>query len=228
MAWQLTAVAGNPAAIQAYRQDVSKARSFGGNNRSEGYTHMVDLGELVLNTEGVWDSVGLTVLDRLFEAVEYAIDGSTHQKSSGLSVFYPFTTDADVRSACAVIAEVPVSKAYMRFIGAMVPSWSVPGDMNQTQGDRPEISYTAITSPAPVADAAAEAVVAQLEPADYQVSFTTEIDQDGYYTLYVDGGLDIVEDVQFALYMIDNDENVAVLLGTDNRNRRVLGRGRIL
>ena len=54
MAWQLTGIAENPAAIQAYRQDVNKARDFGGNNRSEGYTHMVDLGELVLNTEGVW------------------------------------------------------------------------------------------------------------------------------------------------------------------------------
>ncbi|HPJ01632.1 MAG TPA: clostripain-related cysteine peptidase [Candidatus Limiplasma sp.] len=217
MAWQLTAVVENPAAIQTYRQEVGKARSFGGNNKSEGYTHMVDLGELVLNTQGVWDSVGLTVLDRLFEAVEYAIDGSTRQKSSGLSVFYPFTTDSEVRNACAVIAEVPVSKAYMRFVGAMVPAWSVPADMNQTLGDRPEDSYTAQETTASAAvDTAAETTVAQLNPTEYQVSFSTEIDADGYYTLYVDQGLDIVEDVQFALYLIDSEENVAVFLGSDN------------
>ncbi len=216
MAWQLTSVAENPSAIQTYRQDVSKARNFGGNNKSEGYTHMVDLGELVLNTEGVWDSVGLTVLDRLFEAVEYAIDGSTYQKASGLSVFYPFTTDREVSDACTVIAQVPVSKAYMRFVGAMVPTWTVPGDLNQTLGDRPDDSYTAAETPAPAAEAAAETTVTQLIPADYQVTFSTEIDADGYYTLYVDSGLDIVEEVQFALYMIDNEENTAVLLGTDN------------
>lgn len=216
MAWQLSAVTENPAAIQTYRQGVSKARDFGGNNKSEGYTHMVDLGELVLNTQGVWDSVGLTVLDRLFEAVEYAIDGSAYQKASGLSVFYPFTTDSEVADACAVVAQVPVSKAYMRFVGAMVPAWTVPGDLNQTLGERPDSSYTAAETPAPAAEAAVETTVAQLSPADYQVSFSTGIDEEGYYTLYVDEGLDIVEDVQFALYMIDNEEDTAVLLGTDN------------
>jgi hypothetical protein len=175
----------------------------------------VDLGELVLNTEGVWDQTGLAVLDRLFEAIEYSIDGSKYQKASGLSVFYPFTTDPDVRDACAVIAEAPVSKAYMRFVGAMVPSWSVPGGMNQLVNERPEVSYTQGEAPA-AADSTAETTVAQLNPADYAVEFSTEIDEDGFYTLYVDSGLDILQDVQFELYMIDSEENAAVLLGTDN------------
>ncbi len=215
MAWQLTAIAEVPSAIQSYRQDVSKARNFGGNNKTEGYTHMVDLGELVLNTEGVWDTVGLAVLDRLFEAVEYRIDGSEYQKANGLSVFYPFTTDSEVRDACAVIAETPVSKAYMRFIGAMVPAWTVPGDMNQPVSERPEESLTQGETPVE-AGSTEETTVTQLNPADYQVTFSTGIDEEGFYTLSVDSGLDIVEDVQFALYMIDTQENAAVLLGTDN------------
>ncbi len=215
MAWQLTGIAENPASIQAYRQDVSKARNFGGNNRSEGYTHMVDLGELVLNTEGVWDATGLKVLDALFDAVEYRIDGSEYQKSNGLSVFYPFTTDSEVSAACAAIAEAPVSKAYMRFVGAMVPSWGVPGDMNQLVSDRPEVSYAAGETQA-AAGVAQETTVTQLNPDDYQVTFSTGIDEEGYYALYVDSGLDIVQDVQFALYMIDEEEQAAILLGTDN------------
>jgi hypothetical protein len=216
MAWQLTGIAENPSSIQAYRQDVSKARNFGGNNRSEGYTHMVDLGELVLNTEGVWDTTGLSVLDALFAAVEYKIDGSAYQKSNGLSVFYPFTTDSEVSDACATIAESPVSKAYMRFVGAMVPSWNVPNSMNQLVSDQPEASLTQGETAAVTTVATEETTVTQLDPNDYQVTFSTEIDEDGYYTLYVDSGLDIVEDVQFALYMIDQEENAAVLLGTDN------------
>ena len=225
MAWQLTGIAGNPASIQAYRQDVSKARNFGGNNRSEGYTHMVDLGELVLNTEGVWDETGLTVLDALFDAVEYHIDGSTYQKSNGLSVFYPFTTDSEVSDACATVAQAPVSKAYMRFIGAMVPSWSVPEDMNQFVSEQPVYTAVATEEPAAVAvetlaaqEAAVEeeTTVTQLNPDDYAVTFTTEIDEYGYYALYVDSGLDIVQDVQFALYLIDEEEEAAILLGTDN------------
>lgn len=215
MAWQLTGIAENPASIQSYRQDVSKARNFGGNNKSEGYTHMVDLGELVLNTEGVWDETGLAVLDRLFEAVEYRIDGSEHQKANGLSVFYPYTTDKEVSDACAIIAEMPVSKAYMRFIGAMVPAWKVPSDMNQSLGERPEISYTANETPV-TAGSTAQTTINQLDPEEYQVTFTTAIDDDGHFTLYVDNGLDIVQDVQFALYMIDEEEEAAILLGTDN------------
>jgi len=179
---------------------------------------MVDLGELVLNTEGVWDETGLTVLDALFAAVEYKIDGSAYQKSNGLSVFYPFTTDSEVSDACAAIAEMPVSKAYMRFVGAMVPSWKVPSTMNQLVSDQPEASMTqGETATATVtAEPTAETTVTQLDPNDYQVTFSTEIDEDGYYTLYVDSGLDIVQDVEFALYMIDWEEDAAVLLGTDN------------
>jgi hypothetical protein len=223
MAWQLTGIAENPASIQAYRQNVSKARNFGGNNKSEGYTHMVDLGELVLNTEGVWDTTGLAVLDALFSAVEYKIDGSEYQKSNGLSVFYPFTTDSEVKDACAAIAEAPVSKAYMRFVGALVPSWKVPNDMNQPLGEQPEV--VAVQGAAPVVTSAPidqtasqqeETTVAQLNPADYEVTFHTEIGEDGYYTLYIDSGLDVLEDVQFALYMIDTEEDAAILLGTDN------------
>ena len=216
MAWQLTGIAENPASIQTYRQEVGKARSFGGNNRSEGYTHMVDLGELVLNTQGVWDETGLAVLDALFAAVEYKIDGSEYQKANGLSVFYPFTTDSEVSDACAVIAETPVSKAYMRFVGAMVPAWGVPGDMNQLVSDQPEASRTQGATAAVAAAPTEETTVTQLDPNAYQVAYSTEIGEDGYYALTVDSGLDIVEDVQFALYMIDQEENAAVLLGTDN------------
>ena len=215
MAWQLTDVAVTPAAIQTYRQEAGKARNFGGNNRSEGYTHMVDLGELVLNTEGVWDEVGLAVLDRLFDAVEYSIDGSQRKKANGLSVFYPFTTDAEVGYACATIAELPVSKAYMRFVAALVPAWNASGELNQTVGERPEASYTAGETQA-AEDSAAETTMTQYDPADTNIEFFAEIDDNGYYTLYIDQGLDYVEDVQFALYMMDREEGSAILLGTDN------------
>lgn len=215
MSWELTGIADDPASIQSYRQDVSKARNFGGNNKSEGYAHMVDLGELVLNTEGVWDETGLAVLDKLFESVEYRIDGSTYQKANGLSVFYPFTTDEEVSDACEIVAEIPVSKAYMRFIGAMVPSWNVPTDMNQLFAERPETSFSTSETPVPT-DNSAETTVSQLNPTEFQVTFSTEVNDEGYFALYVESGLDIVQDVQFALYMIDEEENSAILLGTDN------------
>ncbi len=215
MAWQLTGIAENPATIQSYRKDASKARNFGGNNRSEGYTHMVDLGELVLNTEGVWDTTGLAVLDALFAAVEYKIDGSAYQKANGLSVFYPFTTDSEVSDACAVIAETPVSKAYMRFVGAMVPAWAVPDDLNQLVSDQPAESLAQGETAAP-ATAGEETTVTQLDPGDYPLTFSAALDEDGYYTLTVESGLDIVQDVEFALFMVDEEEQAAVLLGTDN------------
>ena len=105
--------------------------------------------------------------------------------------------------------------------------------MNQTVGERPEAgaaqteAFAATAAPAedmsstasPAVQemyAAQETTVTQLDPADYPVTFTTGIDDDGFFTLYVDSGMDILEDVQFALYLVDREEDTAILLGTDN------------
>ena len=164
---------------------MSKARNFGGNNRSEGYTHMVDLGELVLNTEGVWDTTGLAVLDALFAAVEYKIDGSAYQKANGLSVFYPFTTDSEVQRRLRRHCGNAGIQGVHALRGRDGASWDVPDDMNQLVSDQPEESLAqGETRCATGRRPDEETTVTQLDPGDYPLTFSTAIDEDGYYTLY--------------------------------------------
>ena len=66
---------------------IMKADNFGGNNKSEGYTNMVDVGGIIAQCAGYAD--GSAVLEALKNCITYNKNGSDHSQATGLSVFYP-------------------------------------------------------------------------------------------------------------------------------------------
>ncbi len=62
--------------------------NFGGNNKSEGYTNMVDLGGLISAGSGVSGNA-TAALAALEDAVIYQVKGSNHASASGLATYYP-------------------------------------------------------------------------------------------------------------------------------------------
>ena len=63
--------------------------NFGGNNKAEGYTNMVDLGGLISSAKD-WAKSAKAAAGALDQAVVYKISGSDHKKASGLSFIIPF------------------------------------------------------------------------------------------------------------------------------------------
>lgn len=88
--------------------DVIKAAkntlSFGGNNRSEGYTNMVDLKDFIYNTSDFSDRAYKA--GELFDdCIVYAVNGYNSYYAGGLSVYYPLSVQgsrelADFKDIC--------------------------------------------------------------------------------------------------------------------------------
>lgn len=66
------------------------AENYGGNNQTDGYTNMVDLGDLVRQTNS---ESGGRLLAALDECVVYRVNGPYRARSSGLSCYYNYSGD---------------------------------------------------------------------------------------------------------------------------------------
>ncbi len=93
---------------------ITAVDNFGGNNKAEGYTNMVDLGCLITACKG-WSDAAQKAKSTLDKAVVYKISGSDHQKATGLSVYYPLAIGDS--QEMQVFESVCVSPYYMSFVG---------------------------------------------------------------------------------------------------------------
>jgi len=197
MAGEMTGITSDITSLQAYVQGALRAENFGGNTDEEGYTNMVDLGDLTMNTKDVVSKTAEDVLTALFEAVAFDVHGSTRANSNGLAVFFPLAVSAD---ECDMYTEVATSGNYLRFIDVVVSDWSVTDAGSNINPDivLPEENENSVSS------------------ADYSVNFNSFIADDGYYHLEFTDGFESVESVMFNLYYMDYEYGEYMLMGTDN------------
>ena len=93
---------------------ITAADNFGGNNKAEGYTNMVDLGGLISACSN-WTDDAKTAEKALDKAVVYKISGSDHKKASGLSIYYPLSIGSS--REMNVFEGICVSPYYLSFVG---------------------------------------------------------------------------------------------------------------
>ncbi|MBC8530295.1 clostripain-related cysteine peptidase [Gehongia tenuis] len=188
MAKEMSASAVDISALQAFAQGARQAEHFGGNTEEEGFTNMVDLGDLARQTEAVLPDTAAGVTAALEQAVVYQITGESRQGSSGLSVFYPLASST---ALCDAYAKAATSSHYLRYIQA-VTGWS-PSEELALPNEQPCV-----------------------QAVDYAVASESYITPDGYYALHINSDLDAVEAVEFSLYYMDYRSGRYVLLGMDN------------
>ena len=94
-------------------RDIGYADNFGGNNRTEGYTNMVDMGGIITACSA-YVSGAQETLDALAEVVVYAVNGPYHSGASGLSMYYPLSVQGS--EELAVFSAVSVSPYYVSFV----------------------------------------------------------------------------------------------------------------
>ncbi len=123
MAAEMKDVASTADKLQPLTQAIVRAENYGGNNDSEGYTNMVDLGDLTLCAEGVLSDTGDTLLAALSEAVPYHVAGDGRQRSNGLSVYVPLAAAPDELDQYSTLAAT--SGEYLRFLEGLY-DWTVP------------------------------------------------------------------------------------------------------
>lgn len=92
---------------------IEQADNFGGNNKSEGYTNMVDMGGIIAACAAYVDGAP-AALQTLEETVAYSVSGQAHSSASGLSIYYPLSVQGS--EELSVWSGVCVSPYYLSFV----------------------------------------------------------------------------------------------------------------
>lgn len=81
--------------INRFGRAARGAENYGGNNKSEGCTNMVDLGDLVRKTseDSLMPMSGEKILAALEQAVFYQVKGALRSKATGLFCYYNYNGD---------------------------------------------------------------------------------------------------------------------------------------
>ena len=102
------------------------ADNFGGNNRLEGYTNMVDMGGIV-SACAPYAEGSEEVLAALEDAVLYNVTGSDHKgRATGLSMYFPLQVQGS--SELGIFADICVSPYYLSFVDKQVYGGVNAGD----------------------------------------------------------------------------------------------------
>ena len=90
----LAAAAEDPAFFAELGRAASQCENYGGNTREQGYTNMLDLGHLARQTAWMLSSAQ-GVSDALAECVIYQVGGIYRSEATGLSCYYSYNGDVD-------------------------------------------------------------------------------------------------------------------------------------
>ena len=124
----------DPDVLSDMMRQIESSENFGGNNKSEGYTNMVDLGGLV-NACSDGTAGADKVLQTLQEAVVYKVSGDTHEGASGMSLYYPLSIEGS--EELSIFETVCTSPYYLSFIDRqnLGASYSGQDEFYQEDGD---------------------------------------------------------------------------------------------
>ena len=112
---------------------IEEADNFGGNNRSEGYTNMVDMAGIINACSDYAD--GSAALSAINEAVVYNKTGPRHSGCSGLSMYYPLSVEGSTE--LSVFESVTISPFFASFVDRQDFSSAInydPDQQGQSQG----------------------------------------------------------------------------------------------
>ena len=184
----------SPGVCGEFARSAQKAENYGGNNDQEGYTNMVDLGDLVSHAKDLLPETAEQVLAALDEAIVYKVNGVYRQKATGLSVFYSYNGDTE---SFAQYGEIAADDVYPYFV-----YYSIGGEIPQetVEALAADINYEDIMN---------------IERFNEDLPVT--ITEDNYARLTLDpASLDAVKSVFFNLAYYSEEDDMILFLGTDN------------
>lgn len=92
---------------------IYNADNFGGNNRSEGYTNMVDMLGLLKAVEPYASNASDTI-QKLNAAVIHNINGPQHEGAGGISMYYPLSVEGS--QELSIFSDICTSSYYLAFV----------------------------------------------------------------------------------------------------------------
>ncbi len=186
---------------------ILSADNFGGNNKTEGYTNMVDLGGIVSQCSDYVD--GSDLLEALEDVIVYNINGKQHKDASGLSVYYPLHIGGS--SELKIYSGITLSPYYLSIVDMVAKGYTEGGYDNAIFFD----ADGAWDSDTPEEDDSYfEYADEEDEGLSQLITFSQEptLDDNGTYRFTLDeDGLEYAVGVEAMIYMEIDDEHTVEL-----------------
>lgn len=192
----LAAACTDPGFFSQFGRVAVQSENYGGNTREQGYSNMVDLGHMARQSMYMLDS-SQSVLDALDECVLYQVGGQYRTEATGLSCYYPYNGDLSEFNSYLGLG---VGEAFKYFY-----SYELTGELNAAG-----MEYVAGMDFEELRE------VPSLLTVDWDGA-PLDVDENG--TAFMELGpeaYDILAGIGFSLYYVDEENDVMMLLGTDN------------
>ena len=178
-------------------RSAGKTENYGGNTKDQGYTNMVDLGDLARNSANILPENQNAVLSSLDDCIVYKVNGPYRQQATGLSCYYSYNGDVDdLNGFIGASPSVAFKYLYAYEITGTLPADGMEYISEMQYEELPEIPT--------------------IENANLQDAPLTVDDQG---SAILDIGADnanILTGVYFELFYADIDSDTMYLLGRDN------------
>lgn len=188
-----------------------KAENYGGNNDQQGYFNQVDLGDLADKTAELIPDSASVLQEAISEAVVYKVNGKYRKQSTGLSMFFPYGIGEGMMETYH--DELTVNPLYSCFL-----QYIMDGEYPEDTMDYYNAAMENIDSEVEEETQIDEDAVSQATSVStFSGNMEVYEDEDGYFALQVDPDeTDTIASVYFNLYIVDAENDVMILLGSDN------------
>ena len=192
---------------------VNEADNFGGNDKSEGYTNMVDIGGIINNCASYAD--GSKVLAALDDCIVYNKNGTNHTGASGLSIYYPLSVEGS--EELKIFSGICISPYYLSLVDMVAKGYTGNGYDEQVfftedggwSNDDCEGNYDTYFDDESYGESSESSLI----------TFAQEphLDENGIYTFTLDEqGYEYAAGVTAYIYLGIDEENVVELGETDD------------
>lgn len=192
----LAAACTDPGFFSQFGRVASQSENYGGNTKEQGYTNMVDLGHMARQSVGMLDSAQ-DVLDALDECVLYQVGGPYRTEATGLSCYYSYNGDVNDFNSYAGLG---VGTAFKYFY-----AYELTGELDEAGMEYiAEMDFEELPE------------VQNLTTMGWNGAPLDVDDQGTAFMTLGPEAYDILAGIGFSLYYVDEENDLMMLLGTDN------------
>ena len=192
----LAAACEGPGFFSRFARIAAQSENYGGNTREQGYTNMVDLGHMARQSAGLLQTAG-DVLKALEDCVLYRVSGPYRTESTGLSCYYSYNGDLNDLYG---YASVGTGEAFKYFYSYELTGQLDDAGMEYISG----LNYEELPQIQSLATMGWDGMPLQ-------------VDENGVSYLTLGPEADsILAGIGFSLYYFDEENDIMLLLGTDN------------
>ena len=208
--------------FSTYGRGANNAENYGGNNKNDGYTNMVDLVDLARNNKEILPKTSDALINAVNSAVVYKINGDYRDKGGGISGFHSYNgkTSNGENYLMAYLnlnsASDPQKLLYYYLIYNELPD-EVKPTLEQLANDP---NAFATVQPAPVPEQPVPTTPSQQTTELFNVAsledMSVDVDSDGnsFVTLTQDQ-MDLISSVHCQLAYVSPQDNIVLVLGSD-------------